>query len=85
MSSSEESSLGDIDDTPPRDPGVLRHQPEIFWRDHQPWLQENGYMLRPRLRPGWVPSWKGTRKFWWYCEDGRGSGVSSSDQSLILV
>ncbi|KAJ7466648.1 kinase-like domain-containing protein [Mycena galericulata] len=31
---------------------------EIFWRDHQPWLEECGYSLRPRFRPGWIPSWK---------------------------
>ncbi|KAJ7252088.1 hypothetical protein B0H12DRAFT_1202638 [Mycena haematopus] len=36
--------------------------PEIFWRDHQVWLQECGYMLRPRYRPDWVPSWLGTEK-----------------------
>lgn len=30
---------------------------EIWWRDHQVWLQECGYMLRPRYRPDWVPSW----------------------------
>ncbi|KAJ6555187.1 hypothetical protein DFH09DRAFT_1493362 [Mycena vulgaris] len=31
-----------------------------YWRDLQPWLQECGYMLRPRFRPGWVPSWQVT-------------------------
>ncbi len=30
---------------------------EIWWRDHQVWLQERGYMLRARYRPDWVPSW----------------------------
>ncbi|KAJ6496860.1 hypothetical protein DFH09DRAFT_945771 [Mycena vulgaris] len=30
---------------------------EIYWRDHQVWLQECGYMLRPCFRPGWIPSW----------------------------
>ena len=29
---------------------------EYFWRDHQPWLQTQGYMLRPRYHPDWVPS-----------------------------
>lgn len=29
---------------------------EIFWRDHQMWLEEKGYMLRPRYRPEWAPS-----------------------------
>lgn len=32
---------------------------EIFWRDHQQWLQQHGYLLRPRYRVGWVPEWKG--------------------------
>ncbi|TBU31671.1 kinase-like domain-containing protein [Dichomitus squalens] len=43
---------------------------EIWWRDHQVWLQERGYMLRPRYRPDWIPSWaSGKGKFWDY-EDG---------------
>ncbi|KAL4243617.1 hypothetical protein ABKN59_011688 [Abortiporus biennis] len=29
---------------------------EIFWRDIQPWLEQRGYMLRPRYRPDWKPS-----------------------------
>ena len=33
------------------------NEDEVWWRDHQPWLQERGYMLRPRYRPDWVPSW----------------------------
>lgn len=31
---------------------------EIAWRDRQLFLQSRGYMLRPRLRPDWVPSWR---------------------------
>lgn len=34
---------------------ALDHR-EIFWRDHQEWLQEKGYMLRPRYHPDWVSS-----------------------------
>ncbi|KAJ3551174.1 hypothetical protein NM688_g4866 [Phlebia brevispora] len=30
---------------------------EIWWRDHQVWLAERGYMLRPRYHPDWRPSW----------------------------
>jgi hypothetical protein len=30
---------------------------EEFWRDHQRWLQDCGYMLRPRYMPDWQPSW----------------------------
>lgn len=45
---------------------------EIWWRDHQVWLQERGYMLRPRYRPDWVPSWhQDERKFYNVCEDGK--------------
>ncbi|KAI1795560.1 kinase-like domain-containing protein [Ganoderma leucocontextum] len=35
---------------------------EYFWRDHQSWLQEQGYMLRPRYHPDWKASWAGTKK-----------------------
>ncbi|PSR84479.1 hypothetical protein PHLCEN_2v5437, partial [Hermanssonia centrifuga] len=31
---------------------------ELQWRDKQEFLASQGYMLRPRYRPGWVPSWK---------------------------
>ncbi|TFK64546.1 hypothetical protein BDN72DRAFT_963120 [Pluteus cervinus] len=30
---------------------------EIWWRDHQPWLETCGYALRERFKPGWIPSW----------------------------
>ncbi|KAK7043170.1 hypothetical protein VNI00_008524 [Paramarasmius palmivorus] len=43
---------------------------ELFWRDHQKWLEERGYMLRPRYHPGWTPSWTGTNKRPHDCEDG---------------
>jgi hypothetical protein len=33
------------------------YQSEYFWRHHQPWLAQRGYMLRPRYRPDWQPSW----------------------------
>lgn len=33
---------------------------EIFWRDSFSFLSNHGYQLRPRFRPGWVPSWTGT-------------------------
>ena len=35
----------------------LKEQEEI-WRDRQPMLRNHGYMLRPRLRVGWMPSWR---------------------------
>ncbi|KAI9067303.1 kinase-like protein [Trametes sanguinea] len=43
---------------------------EIEWRDHQKWLKDQGYMLRRRYRTDWVPSWKGTKRRPYECEDG---------------
>ncbi|KAA1476399.1 kinase-like protein [Dentipellis sp. KUC8613] len=31
---------------------------ERQWKKIQPWLRSQGYLLRPRFRPGWVPSWQ---------------------------
>lgn len=42
---------------------------EVAWRDRQLFLQSRGYMLRPRLRPGWQPSWISPRKDFDQCED----------------
>jgi len=50
-------------------PGMLK-EGEYYWRDRQKWLEERGYMLRPRYRPGWKPSWEGTKKWYSDCEDG---------------
>lgn len=36
---------------------LLLKKSEVFWRDHQEWLEEKGYVLRPRYQPEWVPSW----------------------------
>jgi len=43
---------------------------EYYWRDRQKWLEERGYMLRPRYRAGWTASWIGTNKSSLECEDG---------------
>ncbi|KZT13120.1 uncharacterized protein LAESUDRAFT_690312 [Laetiporus sulphureus 93-53] len=42
---------------------------EKGWVDRQPFLESRGYMLRPRYRPGWVPSWRGTDEYPWLFED----------------
>ena len=34
---------------------------ELFWQARQLHLEENGYLLRPRYRPDWKPSWIGTK------------------------
>ncbi|KAF8829602.1 hypothetical protein HHX47_DHR3000688 [Lentinula edodes] len=30
---------------------------EIWWDQRYDWLEEKGYMMRPRYRPGWKASW----------------------------
>ncbi|KAF8508935.1 hypothetical protein BU17DRAFT_56469 [Hysterangium stoloniferum] len=52
-----------------RDRSVLTSG-EVFWRDHQLFLQQRGYLLRPRYSPTWIPSWlaNGTDQF--LAEDG---------------
>ncbi|KAI0796162.1 hypothetical protein C8Q75DRAFT_364242 [Abortiporus biennis] len=40
---------------PQRKPDLLKE--ECSWRDSQKWLEEQGYMLRPRYRPEWIPSY----------------------------
>lgn len=49
-------------------PATLLHG-EIFWHEHATWLKECGYELRPRFRPGWVPSWIVMKKDPYLCED----------------
>ncbi|KAI0358580.1 hypothetical protein OH77DRAFT_1474329 [Trametes cingulata] len=44
---------------------------EVWWRDHQVWLQQRGYMLRPRYRPDWTPSWKANHGDYFMSEDGK--------------
>lgn len=63
---------------------------ELFWRDLSPWLEERGYVLRPRYRIGWTPSWTGTDKIYWDCEDGVRprtwqtlDGVRTSDGTVV--
>ena len=42
---------------------------EVFWKDHFIWFKEQGYQLRPRYSPDWIPSWTRTKKFELECED----------------
>lgn len=39
------------------DYGAMLEPAERQWAHIQPWLQSKGYLLRPRFRPGWKPSW----------------------------
>ncbi len=57
--------------------GLLPH--EYFWRDACEWLDQQGYKLRPRYHPDWIPSWRGSAQLNpYFCEDGRASQVNIS-------
>ena len=71
------------DPIPGRQPGGLGKN-EKWWVERQEALEQAGYMLRPRFRPGWEPSWTGTNKEFHDCEDGQ-SGVVSIDIPFLLV
>ena len=64
------------DPQPGRQPGDLGEH-EIWWAERQEALEVAGYMLRPRYRPGWIPSWRGTEKSYLHVEDGQGLLVSA--------
>ena len=74
---------------PPEEQAYYDHlsllPPEIFWRDHQIWLAERGYMLRPRYRPGWTPSWNDTGQSWLLHEDGYALSVRSGCVSFNVL
>ena len=42
---------------------------EVYWRDHQVWLEQSGYMLRPRYHPTWVSSAPGGKDVAFLYED----------------
>ncbi|EIW87274.1 hypothetical protein CONPUDRAFT_44705 [Coniophora puteana RWD-64-598 SS2] len=44
---------------------------ERWWADHYEFLADNGYTLRPRYAPKWVPSWEGSTTEWYNAEDGQ--------------
>lgn len=56
---------------------------EVYWRDRYAFLQESGYVLRPRYHPEWKPSWTGTNRDPMFCEDS--IIIIVSDTSLMQV
>jgi len=66
---------------PRTQPGDI-NELERWWVDRQVALEQAGYMLRSRYRPGWKPSWTGTKSFYLDCEDGR--SVHVSDRSFFF-
>jgi len=71
---------------PGRRPGDLGKHEE-WWVERQQALEQAGYMLRPRYRPGWKPSWAGTNKFYLDFEDGQPLIVSVNHvlASIVLM
>lgn len=70
------SELVQEDDILPFDKLLLG---ETWWRDHQQTLESHGYLLRPRLRPGLVPSWLNSKKIPILFENGAMSLVSNDN------
>ena len=58
---------------------------ERFWQERYTHLQERGYILRPRYKPGWKPSWIGTNLDPTFCEDSIMSVVSSSCEGRLRI
>ncbi|OCH90635.1 hypothetical protein OBBRIDRAFT_819196 [Obba rivulosa] len=66
---------------------------EECWRDRFELLRSRGYMLRTRLRPGWIPSWRLSGEDPDRCEDGVVSPGRKhlidarrvSDESLVYI
>ncbi|KAI9450981.1 hypothetical protein BJY52DRAFT_134251 [Lactarius psammicola] len=44
---------------------------EVWWQDRYDDIERCGYQLRPRYRPGWMPSWRGSNKDLFSVEDGQ--------------
>ena len=63
------------------------HKSEKWWGDQYYDLKRNGYELRPRYNPDWVPSWGGSGKGFFAVEDGRPSTVRviSLELSVLTV
>ncbi|KAJ3892365.1 kinase-like domain-containing protein [Lentinula edodes] len=65
---------------------------ETWWVEHFDYLKEHGYVMRPRYRPGWKPSYKlGTHEFL-EREDGQALDVNpimdairSSDSLMVAI
>ena len=72
------------DPIPGRQPGGISDN-ERWWVERQEALEQAGYMLRPRFRPGWQPSWTGTNKQFLDFEDGRSIRVRYLLLTIVLL
>lgn len=83
MSQTADAYIDSLDNPDPgKKPGDLG-QHEEWWVERQQALEVAGYMLRPRYRPGWKPSWAGTDKFCLGFEDGQPLMVSMNRFSFL--
>jgi hypothetical protein len=74
-----------VDGVKPRDmPGDGLDEFEEWWADRYEFLKEKGYMLRPRYRPGWKPSYKQTQNPFTF-EDGHYLPVCSFLSSILHI
>jgi len=64
-----------LDGPLPGSPGDIGES-EKWWVERQEALEQAGYLLRSRYRPDWKPSWAGTNKFYFDCEDAQRVRVS---------
>ncbi|KAH7918652.1 hypothetical protein BV22DRAFT_1041587 [Leucogyrophana mollusca] len=58
-------------DTPKVTTPEVLGEGELWWHNHYKWLKNQGYLLRARYAPEWIPSWKASKKKWYKCEDGQ--------------
>ncbi|EIW83434.1 hypothetical protein CONPUDRAFT_102207 [Coniophora puteana RWD-64-598 SS2] len=56
-------------DTPRNTPSRLGED-ELWWAERHQWFKDNGYELRQRYAPDWIPSWRDSKKPFYHCEDG---------------
>jgi hypothetical protein len=57
---------------------------EIWWMEQYDFLESRGYRLRPRYRPGWIPSWHTNGKPNYLCEDSAFSLVGRSHLHHVM-
>ena len=58
---------------------------EKKWRDRAEMLEKEGYVLRPRLQPGWTPSWFESGMNPITCEDAESLPVANSPNRTVVV
>lgn len=50
---------------------------DLWWAKNEDWLKSEGYTLRPRYQPGWVPSWSTSKRNIHNCEDSLSTNMRS--------